>query len=113
MFKSKIISKPASVRAWLRTETSKAMPSIQADTMLRDMVRELIALEDNDDNGIEDMLEDIKGHVSKIIIDYMHRARIKALKVDTHVSVEGKKVHAILNMSAWGRRATKHLEITA
>jgi hypothetical protein len=103
--------RPASVRKWLRDEASSALPALRADGILKDMVSELIALEKaDDDKSIEKGLVEVRGHIAKVVIDYLRRARVYSPRVDADVSLDGGKVHCILTMTAYNRAAHIYLE---
>lgn len=98
----------------MREEAQKALPSLKADIMLKEMIEEISELDEaEDDHKIEDALEEIRAHISRVVMDYLKRSRVKGLSVESDISLEGSTIHCVLTMRAYERYAHKYLEFKA
>lgn len=101
---------PIKVLPWLVEASTKAMPSLTADTRLRELISELKAAAVSDEDGMTRLRNSVNEHICQILIDYLRRLGVRHVLVDCESSVEGGRVHCILSLETRGRIATRYLE---
>jgi hypothetical protein len=102
---------PVKVLAWLVEASNKAMPSLLADTQLKELLAVLRGVAITDESAMAKARNSVNEQICQIVIDYLRRLGVRHVIVDCVTSVEASRVHCILTLETRGRVATRYLEL--
>ena len=100
-----------SVRDWLISASSKALPSLASDVHLKELIAALRMIDLDSEKESFKRHAEINDHICRVILDYLRRVRIRSMIIRADTALDGKRLHCILTLESRGRTVTRYLEL--